>query len=214
MANNLGDLKARIIAETDRDDLGPGQPLEQQLLGSIQRAIDYHSDEAFWFNLHSAPAAVAGGWDTVVRPYAIRITERVLLDGCPLRKMSLAEIERIRGSGRPSAWSNDGDLIRLRPVPDGSFSLTVAGVAQIDAPENDSDESVWTTQAQDLIAARTRFLLFRDVFRDSEGTQLAAQAEGEALTKLRRETRRRGAMPLRAIGDEPWTARGFDISRG
>ena len=121
---------------------------------------------------------------------------------------------RSAGPGPPQSWASDGNLVRLWPTPDGSYSLNVYGIAQIDAPQSDADQSVWTTEAQDLIAARSRFLLFRDVFRDTEGVQLAAQAEGEALRKLRQETRRRNRTPLRSTGDEPWAGRSFSILRG
>ena len=50
----------------------------------------------------------------------------------------------------------------------------------------------WTNEGSDLIAARARMLLCRDSLRDVDGYRLAAEAEAEALAKLRRETRRRG----------------------
>ena len=214
MANTLGDLKARIIAETDRDDLGAGQPLEAQLLNAIQRAIEHHSDEAFWFNRDSGTTSTTTGRNYVIKPYAVRVVDKVVYNGCALRKAPVQEVDGAIPTGAPPRWAMDGDLIRISPIADGVYPLSVFGTAQIDPPENDTDESVWTTEAQDLIAARTRFLLFRDVFRDMDGTQLAAQAEGEALTRLRRETRRRGSMPLRSTGDEPWTGCRFDITRG
>ena len=34
--------------------------------------------------------------------------------------------------------------------------------------------------------------------------QAAEAEEAEALSRLRCETRRRGVLPLRAVGDEPW----------
>ena len=203
---SLSELKARIIAETNRADLGAGEELEDMLALCIARAIEHHSDEQFWFNRESATAATAAGKAFVPTPYAVRIAHAVAGDHGPLRRVPIERIEQ-RGAcaGAPREWAAKGDLIALWPVPDVSYALTIHGVAQIDAPESASDCNAWTNEAADLIAARARFLLYRDIFRDVEGTQLAAQAEGEALSKLRRETRRRGAAPLQSTGDEPWS---------
>lgn len=201
----LGELKARIISETNRDDLRAGEELEATLGLSIARAIEHFSDESFWFNRERASAASSPGADFINLPYSVRVAQQVACEGEPLRKVPPDRIGSDTHSGRPRRWAESNDRILLSPTPDRAYGLTVSGVAQIDAPEDDSDENGWTREAQDLIAARTRFLLYRDVFRDFEGTQLAAQAEGEALAKLQRETRRRGVSRLSATGDEPWS---------
>lgn len=201
----LGELKARIIAETNRDDLRAGEELEATLALSIARAIEHFSDEHFWFNRERAIAATSAGANFVNLPYAIRIPLQVACEGELLRKVPADLIGNGTCTGRPGRWAERGDRILLSPTPDSAYDLLVSGVAQIDAPDGDSDENVWTNEAQDLVAARTRFLLFRDVFRDVEGTQLAAQAEGEALSRLQRETRRRGVSRLGSAGDEPWS---------
>jgi hypothetical protein len=211
----LGELKTRIIAETNRDDLGPGEALEVTLASCIARAIEHFSGEEFWFTRESAGGVTAAGVSSVPLPAEVRIAETVAHDGEPLLKVPLGAIEHSIDEGLPTRWAADGDQIRLWPIPDGAYALEIAGLAQIDPPAGDAEVTPWTEEAYDLIAARTRFLLFRDVFRDVEGTQLAAQAEGEALTKLRRETRRRSRTPLRSAGDEPWAApSSFNVGRG
>ncbi|MGE5721542.1 MAG: hypothetical protein ACM3YM_03700 [Sphingomonadales bacterium] len=215
MANSLGDLMSRIIDETDRDDLGSGGALSNQLALCIERAIEFYSDEAFWFNRAAATATTANGSATVPLPSEIRAADTVSCNGCALRKVPVRDLEYRTESGRPSLWAMDGDAIRLWPTPDAAYPIGIYGVARIDPPGSDGAANAWTTEAQDLIAARTRFLLFRDVLRDGEGAQLAAQAEGEAIDRLRRETRRRAVTPLRSTGDEPWSAlTTFDVNRG
>jgi hypothetical protein len=201
----LGDLKARIFAETNRDDLGPGEALEAMLELCIGRAIEHFSGEEFWFMRSSGSRSTTAGVATVALPDAVRVAETVAHQLEPLGKVPLASIEHLQGFGAPARWAANGDNIQLWPVPDAAYPLDIFGLAQIDAPTADGQSTVWTNEAYDLIAARTRFLLFRDVFRDVEGTQLAAQAEGEAMTRLKRETRRRCVTPLRSTGDEPWT---------
>ena len=215
MTNTLGDLKTRIIAETNRDDLGAGLALETQLGLCIARAIEFHSDQDFWFNRGSGTRSTSNGVATVALPTGVRVPATVAYSASPLLKAAIEDIEYLTGSGLPTRWAQNGGNIQLWPIPDGAYALAIYGIAQIDAPTLDATSNVWTAEAQDLIAARTRFLLFRDVFRDGEGVQLAAQAEGEALERLRKESRRRGMTPLRSTGDEPWSAATtFNISTG
>jgi hypothetical protein len=211
----LLELKTRIRLETNKDDIAASGEAVEALNLAIERAIEYYSDEAFWFNRDSGTASTTSGSAYVAVPYAVRVPETVSYSGEPLQKTSLSQIEHLTDSGQPTHWAENGGIIQLWPIPDATYSLSVYGVAQIDAPEADGDETVWTNEAYDLIAARARFLLYRDIWRDVEAVKLAAQAEGEALTRLRNETRRRGRTSLRSRGDEPWTARSsFNINRG
>lgn len=210
----LGNLKTRVIAETDRDDMGAGEALEDTLALCIARAIEHYAHEPFWFMRDSGTASTTSGTNYVTTPYAVRVPDMVSYSAVPLMEVGIGDIEFLTDSGQPTRWAPNGDRIYLWPIPDAVYSLDVFGSGQIDAPEDDNDETVWTNEAYDLIAARTRFLLYRDVFRDAEGVQFAGQAEQEALSKLRRETRRRNATPLRAIGDEPYAARStYNINR-
>jgi hypothetical protein len=210
----LGDLKTRVILETNRDDLAEGEESEAALTGAIDRAIEYYADEKFYFNRDSGTAITTSGTGYVVCPYAVRVPETVSYNGTLLAKVPFDSISYLTLTGQPTRWAENGGLIQLSPIPDAAYSLTVHGIAQIDAPEDDGDETVWTNEAYDLIVARVRFLLYRDVFRDKDGAQLAAQAEGEALTRLRKETRRRSVTPLRSRGDEPWSASTSNINTG
>jgi len=208
----LGDLKARIVLETNRSDIDTGGEAEDALTNAITRAVEFHSDERFWFNRGSA--TVSASTQTVAIP-TLRVVDQVAIGTCVLRKFPLDELIYRTDTGQPTAWAENGDSVTLWPIPDSTYSLQVYGIAQIDAPTLDADDTVWTNEAYDLIAARTRFLLFRDAWRDNDGAQGAAQAEDEALTKLRRETRRRGVTPLRSTGDEPWSGcTTFNINRG
>lgn len=211
----LLELKTRIRLETNKDDIAPGGESVEALNLAIVRAIEYYSDEAFWFNRDSGTVSTTSGIAYVTVPYAVRVCETVSYNGVPLQKVSLAQIEHRRDSGRPSHWAENGGIIQLWPIPDGTYSLSAYGIAQIDAPASDGDETAWTNEAYDLIAGRVKLILCRALWGNIEGAQLAASEEGEALARLRQETRRRGRTALRASGDEPWSAHSsFNINRG
>jgi hypothetical protein len=215
----LDEMKTRIRLETNKDDIGSGGEAEAALTTAITQAIEYYADEPFWFNHYgattTASATTSNGVDYVAVPATLRWVEQVALDQESLIKVSIGEIEERTDGGRPTHWAATGDIIALWPVPDGAYALTLYGVANVAIPGSGGASNIWTTEAYDLITARAKFLLYRDLWRDTDGVQYAAQAEGEALTKLRRETRRRTSRPLRSTGDEPWTAASiFNINRG
>src|SRR5688572_27058337 len=191
----LAELKARLVAETNRDDIAAGGELESLLNDTIARAIEFHADELFWFNRASAAAGTAAEAATVAIPAGLRIALSVSCEGSPLRKIAAEQMEGLSGSGRPLLWAEEDGAIRLWPVPDAVYPLSLNGIAELGVP---ADSNEWTQGGYDLIAARVRMLLCRDVLRDLDGVRLGASAEEEALTRLRRETRRRGRFAAAA----------------
>lgn len=205
----LAELKTRIILETNRDDMGVGGDLETALANAISRSIEHYAGELFWFNRKSGTTPTVAATATAALPTGMRVPLTVSYDQVPLLKVDLGDIQHLTATGRPSHWAENEGAIQLYPVPDAVYTLSVQGIADLGVPVTSNE---WTTEAEDLIAARTRFLLFRDIFRDREGVQFAAQAEGEALSRLRSETRRRAVTPLR--GDVPQAPSSFNITRG
>ncbi len=79
-------------------------------------------------------------------------------------------------------------------------------------PATDGASNIWTTEARDLIAARVRMLLYRDLWQDAENMALAGQAEAESFQRLMRKSARRAEEPL---GTElPPNSSAFDITNG
>lgn len=204
----IAEFKIRIIAETNRDDMGSGGELETVLANTIARAIDFHADELFWFNRKTGTANTVASTATVALPTGMRIAQAVSYNQSPLLKVALADIEHLTTAGQPSLWAENEGLIQLSPVPDAVYALSVYGVADLGVPASTNE---WTTEAQDLIAATTRKILYRDVLRDIDGYNLSRAAEEEELTKLRRETRRRGRVGLSTDLPVPT---GFNIVTG
>lgn len=189
------DLKQRIIAETRRDDLS--DDLADQLALAISRAIEYYQGERFWFNYGSATTSASAA--TVAMPATMRVIDHVRLSaGELLVKAQLSELlASTSSSGTPTHYAEFGDGIYLYPTPSSSITLTLYGTKYTTPPAVDADSTVWTNAAYDLIAAHTRFLLYRDVFRNPEAAEMAKGAVSEAFDRLKEETERRNDTPLR-----------------
>jgi hypothetical protein len=190
----LAQLQARIILDTARDDLSAGGELAQALADAIADAIETYADEQFWFNRASGSVATLAGTATIAFPAGMRIPRIVTCLGQKLNKVPLEQIERAApASGVPASWADDGNMIRLYPTPDGAYPLAVYGIAELGVP---APSNAWTVEGYRLILGEAKRILFRGPLRDVQGMQLAADEADEALTKLRRETRRRGGAAL------------------
>ena len=207
----LDQLKTRIILEIDRDDLAPGGEAEQALIDAYADAIEHYSDQEFWFNRASGSAGTVAGLGVIALPAGVRFPQTVSCFGVALRKAALADIKHRTESGVPSHWADNEGSIQLWPIPDAAYTLNVFGLASTGVPASGSDSNIWTIEAGKLIAARSKVTLFR-IFKEYDAMQAAQAEEAEALSRLRGETRRRAALPLRS--DVPSVAQTFDIARG
>ena len=209
----LTELYARIILDTNRDDMGAGGELEQAKIDAVADAIALHADTLFWFNRASGTASTVAGAATVALPAGLRIALAVTYLGAALPKVPLAAIEAAAdaaapAAGPPARWAEEGGAIRLDPVPDAAYALGVHGIAELGVP---ASSNAWTEEGARLILAEARKILFRGPLRDTEGLALAADEAREALARLRRETARRAAAP--PVAGLPGPAR-FDIRTG
>lgn len=188
------DLKKRIITETRRDDLRDDPDTASLLNTHVREACEEFADMRFWFNQSIQTVVTTAGMDRVDVPSPVRIVDRVAGPYCDLTPVILREFTDAGDfprSGYPTSYTYFNQALVFDPVPDASYQLTLYGIANIPAPSADGDSSVWTNEAQALIAAQTRFTLYRDVFFDDARGALAASAAQTHLAKLRRETDRR-----------------------
>jgi hypothetical protein len=192
------DLKTRIADELSRDDMGTGGDAANALTQAISSAIAFYADEALWFNHNSGTRTTTNGVGTISLPSTVRVAATVTYLSLDLLRVPLEVIEQLTDTGIPTRWAQNGDLIQLWPIPDGAYTLSVYGIASVAAPTADGDSTIWTNEAYDLIAARAKVNLLRFPLRDAAGLALAMQEEAEALSKLRRESRKRRQSPLRS----------------
>lgn len=209
------ELRTRIISEMNRDDLA--DELATQLATHIAQSCEYYADERFWFNAIVTTAPTTGGVETVAVPATVRRIDKLTIAAqyAELQEITLPQFEEPGSTspGQPSQYAYYNDAVKLWPIPDGVYSLQFTGLKQIDAPVADSDTNEWTTEAYDLIVAHTKMRLYRGQFRDPEGAQMAKDEALEAFNRLKRETAKRLATPLRPT-NPMWSRPGFSIARG
>lgn len=191
--STLGALKSRIASELIRSDQ------TANIANAISRAIEHYAGQRFWFNQSRGTATTTPSDEYVANPSGLRIEDSVFVTvgGSQYRlcKQSADAIEDLQGlvttEGQPTDYASIGDQVRLYPTPNQAYPMAFVGVFDLTALESDDDSNAWTDEAQDLIAARARYTILRDILRDPEQAMAAQVAEREALARLRAESTRR-----------------------
>lgn len=97
--------------------------------------------------------------------------------------------------GEPYAYTYFGQRIRIYPIPDATvYTIRLQlGPYRLATITNASDSNVWTTEAFDMVKARAKYILGKDILKDAT---LAAEALNDFTDQqnaLKAETSRRNA---------------------
>lgn len=196
---DLATLKARIASELHRSDL------TTSIASAIADAVAHYQSKPFRFNEAIDTFATVAGtefYDDLDEVGSIEVVT-VTVNGrkVPLDEWTYGYMEAIATTtntqGQPWAWAWYAEQIRLYPVPDDAYTLTVSYTKQYGVPASDGDSNVWTTEAEQLTRHAAKKYLYRDVTRDPEGAAMAEAAEMEALRRLTQDTNRLASGPLR-----------------
>lgn len=209
----LGELKARIALEMDREDLN--DELSGVLAKHINEAIEFFTDERFYFSAIVTRANCTAREVTMDIPTSLKRIDKITLPEVyiELRELILPELEKLQDGvfAQPRYYAYYNDQIRFWPVPDKAYVLEFTGVLSNAAPTSDTESNVWTTTCEALISNRTKMTLARDVFRDPQGVQLYGSATAEALQRLKRDTAKRLEAPRRMQNDGALADARFNI---
>lgn len=182
----FGDIVAEIADEID-DTTGE---YAAQIRRSIVAAIRYCERFTFYFNeTRDVTFVTVDGqeWydesDNANIPTLVRIVAAYSEDSqgqrtC-LKRARPEEIELVSDNaaseGEPYSWTYFGQRIRLYPIPGAEvYTIRLQLSPYRLAPlVNPTDESAWLDEAYDMIKARAKYILQKDVIKDAA---LAAEA--------------------------------------
>lgn len=191
----LADIKTRVITETNRDDLTTD--LASTLSDTINRAIAYYGQERWWFNEQRYTSTITAGSQYLDIPAGIGFIDQLFLVIGNIRYNLIPQtpehIESLYSTpitGQPTDYAVFLTQVRFWPTPPTAWQIVWYGLQDYTL-SSDSDSNYWTNQGQDLIVARTEYLLYRDVFKGDPRLQTAEMAMNEAYQRLKAETTRR-----------------------
>lgn len=205
----LSTLKARIAADLSRSDL------TSRIASAIEDAIYHYQRRRFYFNqARDTFATVAGtefytsGTDPEDIPEDVAEVDALTITVSgrryTLEQASFAELEQISTTtdsrGQPTMWAWYAQQVRLFPVPDAAYTVTMSYLQRIPVPASDGASNAWTTEAEQLIRACATKNIRREQLADDRGAQRAEIQEMNALRRLIMETNKLSTGPLMPSG--------------
>lgn len=200
----LATLKARIADDLRRSDL------TSQIASAISDAIKRWEGERFWFNTKRFRLPTVAGTEYYAIPATLTNTDTsalasgedlleidsiTVLDGQDTYTLSDRTHQYLdewqapasQYTGTPAYYGVYENSLRIGPVPDDAYTLTVSGLARL-ATLADDESNAWTTEAEPLIRHQALCELYRTVLRDAEGFQLANGGVVDAVSMLTRKS--------------------------
>lgn len=170
----LGTMKSRIATELARSDL------TTDIATAIMDAVDEFSDVPFYFLTEEVEADTTAGVPTLALPTGFRRLQMVTVtvgtqryDMPPDRDQITYEEYRARNwdttrLGQPRNFAIFEQNYYFDPTPDQAYTITSSFVYKRDVPASDGSSNAWTTDAEAMIRAKAKALLYRDRIRNLE----------------------------------------------
>ena len=197
--SDLTTMKARIASELRRSNI------TSQIASAITTAIETYQQERWIFNESRSvtfPTVAAQEFytsaDSASIPLLIKLdyakvyigdTAYALHPDDPSRMEELSD--SATNTGQPSTYLYYDESLRLYPVPDGVYTIRLAGVFVAAAPATDDEASnPWMTKAERLIRSRAKLELAIHVLQDQELAAAMGEATRDAWDDLKTRTNR------------------------
>lgn len=193
---NLTTLKNRLALDFKRTNL------TAQIANAIGDAVTHYQGQRFAFNQLRASFYTTAGREfyactgTPLPPADIAEVDSITIDvngrQMQLKPMSFDLGERINtttnSQSQPQAWSWYAQQIRLYPVPDAVYTMTIAYLQKLPVPASDGASNAWTTEAEALIRYFAQKTIYRDTLLRPDLGAAAEIAEQAAYRRLKRES--------------------------
>jgi len=167
----LAVMKQRIADELARSDL------TAMIAYAISDAINVYQSRRFFFNESldiqfdtAADQEWYDRYDNAAIPNLMAIDYmRVAIDStfwelCRRTPEEIQTSQVVPATGQPTSYTYFNQQIRLYPVPDDTWEVTVAAHIKVNEPASDTEaRNPWMTDAERLIRARAKLNLARNV---------------------------------------------------
>lgn len=208
------------------DELGNDGDLSASHVNSaIKRAIKHYERRPWWFNQKTATFSTVNGQeyygasDLADIPNIIQIDSAMVNIGGTKQKLRPHDFQSVDEDQTgyvvypPHSYTIRNSEIRLYPIPDGAYTVTLSYIYRLDELSADSDSNAWTTFCEEMIRQSAKRRLALDILHAEEVANRCAGFEAEAYSELLAENRRRlPKAPLRT--DAILAPQAFDIVNG
>lgn len=233
---DFGTMQDRIANEVyqtaDATNLSGGLTTAQ-VQSAIQSAIKHYEREEFWFNQTTGTFATVADQEYYTSSDLADIATLVRIDsmkgtlGSTKLNIEQTTFEKIddwqNGSvtAFPRHFAYYKENIRLYPIPDDAYTITMAWLKRFSALSADGDTNAWVDDAEELIRQRASADIRINILLD-EGARAEARSlfgsgflsvmEQPAYAALKRETRLRRSNDRLGVDQALVSAGGYDIN--
>jgi polyhydroxyalkanoate synthesis regulator phasin len=214
-------MRTRIADEMVND----GDITSAQINYAIQDAIKQYERRPWWWNQKTDTMSTVASQeyysssDLADIPDIVQIVAATVTSGnlkSPLRAVDYLTIDDEQdGSveGEPRCFAVFKEQIRLYPIPEAVYTVTLSYIYRLTALSADGDSNAWTTDAEELIRQGAKRRIALNYLQADDLAGRFAVMEREAFTELQAENRRRWPNTvLRTPAMLPHKM--FDITRG
>lgn len=195
---SYGNLKANIRTLLSRDDL------DSVIETAIQRAIKSYERESFYFNERSQTLTCSSGATiyTLSASFVEMLSDPVVTIGTnryQLGQLSKSEVDAMDvstayTSTQPSAYNLYNRQFRPYPAPSATYAVLLNYTTRLSTLSASEDSNAWSTDAMDLIEARSMWWIHTYKTRNQVQAQVSKAAELEALRFLKDESSSKKAI--------------------
>lgn len=195
----LAIMRARILDEMAND----GALTSNQIDNAIRTAIKHHERESFWFSQKTTSFDTVAGqefyestppetFQNIVRIVSMRCGpdgSKELLRG--LDNSFVDEMQDGSITGEPAHYSLYESKIRLYPIPEAVYSITLRYIQKFSTVSADTDTNPWLTECEEMIRQGAKRVLCTDILHNDEMAGRYAALEDRALSAIKAENRTR-----------------------
>lgn len=217
-------LRNRISDDVRSVSTASSSDISSQIAAEVLSAVAYYAREPFYFNTKTNTFSTVANQEyysssdlsdiaTLVKIFTMTVTQNSIK--MPVKPISFADIDDAQTGqviARPTYYAYFKQNIRLYPIPDAVYTMTMAYVYKLTALSADADTNAWTTDAEELIRARASRRLYENVVRNPGRAEIARMQEAEALAALKRETRMRTSPAILRVDQALVTPAGYNIN--
>jgi len=182
------DLQNRIEQDLHRTDLSA------HVSTAIDSAIRHYERKPFWFLEGRATLTTSASQTWYGVPSDLKGFDNMLvtISGSkdPLTRRHYVDIdEQDEGiaTGTPAEWTYYQDQIRIYPIPNGQYALTLSYKKSLPTATGSASTS-WTNEGFDLLRYRSEWDIYSSYLRLPEMAASAKQSEMEAFQSIAEES--------------------------
>lgn len=217
-------LQNRIAMEVRTISTAAASDIGAQIKAAILSAVAHYERDEFWFNTTTNTFSTVADReyysssdlaDIATTPKIISMT--VTLNGVklPVRCMDFRKIDEWQTGGvkgLPRYFAHFKQNIRLYPIPDDAYTVTMAYVDRLTALSSDGDSNAWTTDGEELIRCHAKADLYENLLKEYDAADRMRVRCAQVYSQLKRETRLRRSNDILRVDDALVAPQGYIIT--